>query len=538
MIERIINRFRAGTLAAQPIRLILYRSVAAGLIVAFTAHFYFDALTATQQDLLITALSALVLFLLLQIYVSRTYIPMPVQAAIQLGTDVLLVGLLIFATGGVQSPFSFLLGLIIVAAGTQAHALLAIMLSVVACISYLVSIYSYSWWQQAHLPVADTLHILLQTSALMLVGGVMAAIARRHARLQDTSRRAIRQHRQLKELHDQVMASMQEGVIILDGTLHVQDANLAATRMFAETDEITGMSVSTLLSGLSDLSAFLQAAPQTPFQCEWTRGARVHLITAARLTGGDDLATWLLTLVDISDIRNLEHKLVEQEKMAALGSMAAMLAHEIRNPIQTISQAVELMAVKERAKNGDIQSIISEEMQRLNRLVSDMLDYAQPLQPEPVETHMPALIGAAIQQIDFHNKYAIQWSSEMENLLIDPDHFRLVLDNLLRNAITSNDTPGTVSVALSEIAGDGQQPAWQLLVSDQGGGVPDHMKGKLFKPFVSGRTDGIGLGLATVWQVCQANGWNVDVDSDQQGSHFKVSGSIMHGRMTVGEQHG
>jgi len=528
----MIDRFRAGISAARPpMRLIFYRSIAAALIVAFTASFYFDALPLSQQRLLITALAALVLLLVMQIFISRTDIRVPVQAAIQLGSDVLLVGILVFATGGVESPFSFLLGLIIVAAGTQAHALLAIMLSVMACISYLVSIYSYSWWQQAQLPVADTLHILLQTSALMLVGGVMAAIARRHARLQDVSWQAIRQHRRLKELHEQVMASMREGVVILDETLHVQDTNPAAAEMFSYMDAITGASITELLPEMSDLAAYLRQRGETSFQCEWTEGSRVRLITAAPLAGGDELATWLLTLVDISDIRELERKLLEQEKMAALGGMAAMLAHEIRNPIQTISQAVELISTKSGNGKTDIQGIIAEEMQRLNRLVSDMLDYARPLQPAPVEAHMPALIGAAVQQMDFHDQYRIQWRCDVEQLMADPDHFRLVLDNLLRNAVTSSSKPGTVSITLT-----GSDDGWQLVVSDQGGGIPDDMKETLFKPFVSGRMDGIGLGLATVWQVCKANGWHVEVESNWQGSRFVISGSA--GQPSAGVQYG
>lgn len=532
MMKHMTDRFRAGISVTQPpMRLILYRSIAAALIVAFTAYFYFDMLPLSRQRLLIVALAALVLLLVVQIFISRTDIRMPIQAAIQLGSDVLLVGMLVFATGGVESPFSFLLGLIIVAAGTQGHVLLAITLSVMACISYLVSIYSYSWWQQAQLPVADTLHILLQTSALMLVGGVMAAIARRHTRLRDVSRQAIRQHRRLKELHEQVMASMREGVVILDEALHVQDTNPAAAEMFPCRDAITGASITELLPEMNDLAAYLRQGRETSFQCEWTEGSRVRLITAAPLAGGDELATWLLTLVDISDIRELERKLLEQEKMAALGGMAAMLAHEIRNPIQTISQAVELISARGGNGKTDIQVIITEEMQRLNRLVSDMLDYARPLQPAPVEARMPALIGAAVQQMDFQNQYGIQWRCDVEQLMADPDHFRLVLDNLLRNAIASSSKPGTVSIALS-----GSDDGWQLVVSDQGGGIPDDMKETLFRPFVSGRMDGIGLGLATVWQVCKANGWHVEVESNWQGSRFVVSGSA--GQPAAGVQYG
>ena len=153
------------------------------------------------------------------------------QLLIQFGLDLLLISVLVVITGGIQSPFVFLFGLLIVAAGTQSHVMVVLLTTIFACISYLVSIYGFSIWHQIEITPAATLHILLQVSALFLVGGAMAAIARRHASLQQESHQVVRQHRRLKELHDQIVTSMQEGMLILDQALYIQDSNESARRL-------------------------------------------------------------------------------------------------------------------------------------------------------------------------------------------------------------------------------------------------------------------------------------------------------------------
>ena len=131
------------------------------------------------------------------------------------------MGILIFITGGFHSPFVLLLGLIIVVAGTQARVLLVLSIAVLACMTYLSSVYMFAWLQSAPLRDGATLKLLLQTSVFFLVGGVMAMIARRHAVLTIESHRAVQEHQDLQRLHSDLMASMQEGVLVLDANLTV-----------------------------------------------------------------------------------------------------------------------------------------------------------------------------------------------------------------------------------------------------------------------------------------------------------------------------
>ncbi|MES0371212.1 MAG: ATP-binding protein [Mariprofundaceae bacterium] len=511
-------------------RLLGYRLLASVVILFAAAYFFYFPLSVIERQIFTGATLGFVIFIALEWQLIRSRLIFPVQLFIQFGLDLLLVAVLVLLTGGIQSPFVFLFGLIIVAAGTQSHTLVVLLLTVVACICYLVSIHGFALWYNLPIASSETPHILLQTSALFLVGGVMAAIARRHASLQQERRQAVRQHRRLKDLHEQVVGSMQEGILILDETLHIQESNEPADRLLGLDHSHSWLKLGEVATVPDILLTFLHREGKGPFQCEWKTASGVCLVTATTLPSEDPSGRWLLTMVDISDLRKLERQLAEQDKLAAMGRMVAMLAHEVRNPLQTIGQSVELIRTVSEAKQVTIQKIVTEEIGRLNRLVSDMLDYVQPLTPEPVMVSCSELIGSSVVQIDMQDEYEITWHCDMDSLVVDPDHFRLVLDNLLRNAVQASSQPNSVKIELGladvELGGVAAEH-WELSIMDQGGGISKEMKEHLFEPFATGRARGIGLGLATVWQVCQVNGWHAEVMKIPGGSRFIVRGDIV-----------
>jgi len=499
----------------------ILRLTASATLLLASYYFFFQSLPVEQRQLFMGTAGALVLFLVFERGLINSSLTFPVQLFIQFSLDLMLVAVLVVLTGGIYSPFVFLFGLLIVAAGTQAQVLVVLLVTVFGCICYLASINGFALWQKQPISAAEGLHLLLQTSALFLVGGVMAAIARRHASLQQESHQVEYQHRRLKEMHDQVVSSMQEGIVILDEGLHIQDSNEPARRLLNTRLGQMRLQLQEIGSTPESLLEYLGGNSGKPFQCEWHTESGICLVTASELPGEDPAARWVLTLVDISELRKLERKLAEQDKLASMGRMLAMLAHEVRNPLQTIGQSVELMKTVGEGKQEEIQEIVSEEISRLNRLVSDMLDFLQPLKPEPVDVYPRDLIGSSVVQVDMVDRHRISWRSSIEELNVDPDHFRLVLDNLLRNAVEASSDPGSVEILLESTGA-----IWELSIQDQGGGISESMRGHLFEPFATGRTTGIGLGLATVWQVCQANDWHVEVNDIPGGSRFSVRGKM------------
>jgi len=436
------------------------------------------------------------------------------QWAFQYASDTILTSLLVFASGGIFSPFALLYGLIMIASGTHARRMLPIMISILACFGYLAAVYGEVWINRriSGLDTAQSLHALLQVSIFLLVGGVMAYIARRHASLHEASSQAVRKHRKLKDMHDHIMAEMREGVIVLDRSLQVSDMNDAASMLLG------GLSVPSLLA-YPPLADFFNRPETASFQCEYTENGNIWLLAIQSLSNDDD-AAWLLTIVDMADVRQLEQELMQQEKLAVLGKMAAMLAHEIRNPIQTIDQGIEIM-VKHPDNSAKIQPLLHDEIMRLNRLVGIMLEYAKPLIPAPALTYMPELINASIHQFMVEKQQQIHAQCQVKKLWIDADHFRLVLDNLLSNALASGQDHHTIDIQLQT-----GESNWVLQAANRGE-IPISIRDSIFEPFVSGRSSGIGLGLATIKQVCDANGWLIDVDCDAGITRFQIIGPIL-----------
>ncbi len=511
----------AGDMYVRATQLLWYRILTATLLLCIAAYFYFQPLPPVQRTVMLAVAFAFVLFAGVQWLLLKSTLPLSQQLGFHFITDLLLASGLVFATGGQDSPFAFVYALIIVAAGTQAAALLVLSISVAACAFYLCAAYAYLWLLKAGAVPEDTLGILLQVSALLLVGGVMAAVAARQERLQKDRRLAIRQHAYLEELHSQMINTMQEGVLVLSPDLVVEESNLAANMMLGGTaDSIQGKPLPELMQLPGRLKRHFANPRHFSCSCEYRQGDQFYMLNVIHLRRGDDMSPWLLSIVDVTDVRKLEQGLAAQDKLASLGRMAAMLAHEIRNPLQTISQAMELMPKAGRTHAREMREIVQEEVQRLNRLLSDMLDYTRPLKPNIQHCDMLKLIRDAVRQVEMQGNYGIRWQCDCPSLWLDADHFRLVIDNLLRNAVRASPKPASVELKLLPA----DEHGWRLTVTDTGGGIPKDIRKHLFEPFVTSECGGWGLGLAMVWQVCQANNWQVTFEPAGQGTCFVVHG--------------
>ncbi len=505
--------------------LLIARAIIAVLLMLTVAYFYFYPLPRMQRGVLVTTAFLQAILLMVQWRLTSTRVPRGVQIGFQLLGDMFLVSVLVFVTDGLVSPFVLLFGLIIIAAGTQMQVMLSLTVALAASGCYLGSVYIAAWYDQHALSVSESLSVLMQVSALLLVGGAMGYIARRQQRLLAEGSQAVRMHRKLKILHGQVMETMHDGVLVLDTAGYISDCNRAACSMLAAGSDIRGKPLPMVIPLPLQLQRFLEDGNRHACRCEYEKQGRVSLIMAVQMPEGNEQAKWLLSLVDITDFRQLEQKLAGQERLAAMGRMAAMLAHEIRNPLQSIGQAVEILSNGQIHERQEVANIMREEVQRLDHLVSDMLDYAKPLYPKPESTAIPDVIHAAINQVDAQGNMGIDVNCTISELEIDASHLRLVLDNLLRNAMHASPTVGSIRIRMT---GDGQ---WKLEVEDAGGGMPEVVKQHVFEPFVSGKADGAGLGLATAWQVCQSNGWKITAEDSiggngKKGAIFTVTGLL------------
>jgi signal transduction histidine kinase len=226
-------------------------------------------------------------------------------------------------------------------------------------------------------------------------------------------------------------------------------------------------------------------------------------------------------------------RMKERDRLAALGSMAAGLAHEVKNPLGAIKGAAQLLE-EVGASDGDepvareFVGIILEEVNRLDRVVGSFLDYARPHAGNPIPLDLNAAVRRTVQilssqvtdgGVDMH----LELSEPLRRARIDPEQFRQVFMNLMQNAIQAMDHRGkvTVSTAMRRVGRADEQV--EVSVRDTGPGISPKVLRNLFVPFFTTKTEGTGLGLAISQSIVQNAGGTIEVHSQPgAGTTFTV----------------
>lgn len=228
----------------------------------------------------------------------------------------------------------------------------------------------------------------------------------------------------------------------------------------------------------------------------------------------------------------LYQRLKQRDRLAALGEMAAGLAHEIRNPLGAIKASAQFLS-EPAGESGDAEflDIIVEEVDRLNRVVSSFLDYARPSTGDPAPTDVNAVVERTVQLLapDLGDGIdaELELSAELPEVRIDAERLRQVVINLGQNAIHAMEGRGELTVRTLErrrTEVHGAVRRWvELCVTDTGPGIPQRVLANLFVPFVTTKDRGTGLGLAISQRIVNAAGGHIEVRSQEGvGTTFVV----------------
>jgi two-component system sensor histidine kinase PilS (NtrC family) len=475
--------------------------------------------------------------------------------AAQVATDLAVATALVHFTGGVESIFAFLYVPITVYAALLLGRSGAYGASAAAALGYgLVAVLPRASWMPIGTSGAVPVELALlgvHAGALLLVALLASALSHERDRAGHALDERTRALRHLQRLHERTVESLTSGLLTTDSDGRITSFNPEAERITGRSaGEALGLALGEVIPGAPDV--LQEGAAATG------RGDRTRLRLRFQGPAGDDIhlgiagsvlrsaegepAGHVVIFQDVTKVVEMEAELRRQERLAAVGSLSAHLAHEIRNPLAAISGSIQVL---EGSLGGDgrddetrrLLGIAVREADRLNQLITDFLQYARPAPGQAVPVAIAAVAAEVLEMFDSVCPETVVVTREIPSalcVLAEEGPLRQVLWNLFLNAVQAMPDGGSLHVAAAEVpaqapAAGGRIPPeegerWvEIEVADTGTGIPEEVLDRIFDPFFTTKKDGTGLGLATVHRVVEASAGHLAVESAVgRGTRFRI----------------
>jgi two-component system sensor histidine kinase PilS (NtrC family) len=481
------------------------------------------------------------------------------HALLQILTDLVLVSLVVHETGGWDSSLNFLYPLVIIVASvllprmwaTLGAALAFILYGTVLELNYYGIVPSYCTTHPGlkALQAIIFVNLFAFLAVAYLAGLLTAKLRQARVQLSDASGAL----EDLQALQENIIQSISSGLITtgLDGRITL--VNNAAYKLLERSPaELVGTPVHQLfldpLPNVESHQRHDEIRLDTPNKFRKTLRVRVSSLGVPER----GVIGFLYAFDDLTEIRRLEREVRMQDRLAAVGRLAAAIAHEIRNPLTSIAGSVSMLSgVPEMSgEHRNLLDIVMRESQRLNAIITDFLAYSRNKQyrfdrvdliqlVEDTLTLAQHRMTAEKTRIAIERRFAVReaWA------IADGDRVKQVFWNFSENAVRAMPDGGTLTVTVEPQADD-----WQVAFNDTGAGMTPQQTEKIFEPFQSNFEGGTGLGLALVYQIVQAHEGRVWARSKPgEGTSFvlrlrrldaerSVSGSTIKGEAALSKR--
>ena len=470
---------------------------------------------------------------------------------IQLILDVLIETGIIYATGGGSSPFTFLYIFTIVAAAIvlvrPASWLVASTTSI--CYGLLMNLefhgvihplplFEFAIGQTSRPYIFFT--VLMHITSFYLVAFLSDYLAYRVRNLIQAYTSKSRDLTDLQAFHENVVTSMGSGFLALDMDHAVISANEAAEKILEQsTVDLMRQKIGDIYQ-LTDDSAILPNPA--------TGKVKKHELVYRAKNGEDKylavnsslfkIATgrvrgFIVVFQDITYIKKMEEAIRMSERLASIGRIAAGLAHEIRNPLGSISGSIQMLNAEMKTElspqKEKLMAIILRETDRLNGIIGRLLSSTSPAGKKVNNISLALLINEAVMLFRNDTRFSklIETKTELDDRLIikaDPESIKQVFWNLMINSAQAMPDGGTIKIKMTPLFNEEKEAdSCKIEFFDSGNGVPEEDMTKIFEPFYTTKTEGTGLGLSTVLKIVKNHDGEISVSNlDGKGTVFTV----------------
>jgi two-component system sensor histidine kinase PilS (NtrC family) len=475
----------------------------------------------------------------------------------QILADVFFVTLLIYLTGGIESVFSWVYLLPIFGASAILYRRGGLLVASASSMLYgtLLDLEFY----QVILPLGSRFALpvgykssyvfylmAVNIIAFYLVAILSAYLSEQVRRKDEELRERLIDYSELERLYKHIVQNVTSGLITVDRTGRVTSFNRMAEEITGHTlEEVYQKEIGNLFPGFLNLSRsngwvsekewknFYFPRWETKFQRK--DGATMTLgfsVSPLKNSEGEEIGI-IFIFQDLTKMREMEEDLKRADRLAAIGTLAAGMAHEIRNPLASISGSIEILKeeMDGAVQHQQLMDIILREVGRLNSLIADFLLFARPTPPGKELIHLNGIVEEVLK-VFVHSpecgpeiRLATHFQDEIY-LPGDAQQIKQVFWNLIINAAQAMPTGGELRVELrrrSSPPDPEEPPQGEIVISDTGMGVREEDLDKIFNPFFTTKEKGTGLGLSIVHKIVESYGGKISVRSRLgQGTIFAM----------------
>ncbi len=319
-----------------------------------------------------------------------------------------------------------------------------------------------------------------------------------------------------------IIEHVSDAILVFNDFEGLKIFNSAAERLFGKSrEQVIGQAVERLLEDHSCLN-FLNANQSIrQLSCTLNGKQKVLLLSKSAFTDSNDRQNYILVIRDITEQHMMENRLKRQEQLTAIGQLAAGVAHEIRNPLNSISTIVQQLKKdftprEDQEIYNELTAIVYNEVRRINQKINDFLRFSRPEPIRPSEFDLNEWLQEILRQYESlmaeHGITARLESEWQGKVFWDANQMRQALLNLIQNAVDAMPGSGTLTVRV-----EWSNDHLQLTVSDTGKGIaPEHLN-KIFNLYFTTKPSGTGIGLSMVQRIVFEHDGNIEVTSEPGG---------------------
>jgi two-component system sensor histidine kinase PilS (NtrC family) len=457
------------------------------------------------------------------------------QAQIQFFFDVLLVTWLVWSSGDIHSPYTALYIVVISVASLFIGPRGAMITSIGSaaafngCILVAINGLGPIAARVTNESLANAIQAVgLSDVSFLVVGLLSAKLADRQMRSDVQLAATARSLADLRALHERIVESIRSGVITTDLEGRIFTFNAAAEEITGhKVEDVKGHDASMFFGDMTrqiadsmNAAAIGKVSPRFQADCLTPNGLALRLgfSIAPLFTEEGETKGMVITFQDLTDVRALEETSRRQDRLAAVGRLAASIAHEIRNPLAAMRGSIQMLRseMDGDTEQAQLMEIILRESDRLNKIVADYLNYARPRPAELNDVDVSKLVRDTLKLMrnsaELTERHVLEEDLPTRPATVtgDAEQLKQVCWNVARNALQAMPDGGTFRIGLTEVEGN----RVRLSFTDTGRGMTPEQVERLFEPFTS-TTGGTGLGLSIVYQIIRDHNGTINLRSRQ-----------------------